>query len=411
MRYRFFIQTQMTEQNYPQLRYTPKQVTAEKKPGMDSLMNIVLDIKRDVKRVKSAIAPQNAEAMIQKHNQSSPNSPWYLNKRDPNGPAVLANLTDVNGDDIPDVIVYDKRGNPLIVNGWTTKKSEWADDLVYNTALPTRAARAQVRNQRGKSHVDAHGNEVKVYSKRDFLRDQFNPQYFGYDDATSQDLVENVGRVRLDTSYYDQNFPFYKDAVNSKRYTSTAPKNLSAYAIFKKYLFQPAFDDAAAIVETSIGRALTGPEKLKFIGKLSSKIWNQSLKSALDPHNTLTKKEFDKLKRSENGKASTMNMVRAMISAFKDNTNTHAYDGVVNFIVSEINTVVGGVRVVGANPGEYVMGPSEFNTSAAPPPAPFSDTYIDARLAAAADEDAPIDPDTPMPGFTYSTSGITYPEE
>ena len=138
---------------------------------MNSLMNIVLDIKRDVKRVKSAIAPQNAEAMIQKHNQSSPNSPWYLNKRDPNGPAVLANLTDVNGDDIPDVIVYDKRGNPLIVNGWTTKKSEWADDLVYNTALPTRAARAQVRNQRGKSHVDAHGNEVKVYSKRDFLRD------------------------------------------------------------------------------------------------------------------------------------------------------------------------------------------------------------------------------------------------
>ena len=57
------------------------------------------------------------------------------------------------------------------------------------------------------------------------------------------------------------------------------------------------------------------------------------------------------------------------------------------------------------------MGLSEFNTSAAPPPAPFSDTYIDARLAAAADEDAPIDPDTPMPGFTYSTSGITYPEE
>lgn len=149
---------------------------------------------------------------------------------------------------------------------------------------------------------------------------------------------------------------------------------------------------------------MTGPEKLKFIGKLSSKIWNQSLKSALDPHNTLTKKEFDKLKRSENGKASTMNMVRSMISAFKDNTNTHAYDGVVNFIVSEINTAVGGVRAVPNDASMYLEGnasPSQFGARPIPPP---SDTYIDARLAAAADEDTPIDPDYPMPG-------ITYPEE
>lgn len=399
MGYCFFIQTQMTQQNHPQLRYTPKQVTAEKKPGMDSLMNIVLDIKRDVKRVKSAIAPQNAEALIQKHNQSSPNSPWYLNKRDPNGPAVLANLTDVNGDDIPDVIVYDKRGNPLIVNGWTTKKSEWADDLVYNTALPTRAARAQLRNQRGKSHIDANGNEVKVYSKRDFLRDQFNPQYFTYDDATSQDLVANVGNVRLDTSFYDQNFPFYKDAVNNKRYSSKAPKSLSAYSIFKKYLFQPAFDDAAAIVETSIGRKLTGPEKLRFIGKISSTVWNQSVQSAIDPHNAFSKKDFDRHKRSDNGKATIMNMVRSMISSFKDNTNTHAYDGLVDYITNEMNDALGGVRVVGANPGEYVMGPSEFNASAPPQPAPFSDTYIDDRLAQAADEETPIDPEHPMPGY------------
>lgn len=400
MGYCFFIQTQMTQQNHPQLRYTPKQVAAEKKPGMDALMNIVLDIKRDVKRVKSAIAPQNAEAMIQKHNQSSPNSPWYLNKRDPNGPAVLANLTDVNGDDIPDVIVYDKRGNPLIVNGWTTKKSEWADDLVYNTALPTRAARAQVRNQRGKSRIDANGNEVKVYSKRDFLRDQFNPQYFTYDDATSQDLVANVGEVRLDTSYYDQHFPFYQDAVNNKRYTSTTPKSLSAYSIFKKYLFQPCFDDAAAIVETSIGRKLTGPEKLKFIGKISSAVWNQSVQSAIDPRNTLSKKDFDRYKRSDNGKAAIMNMVRDMISSFKDNTNTHAYDGLVDYITNEMNSTLGGVRVVGANPGEYVMGPSEFTTSAPPPPpAPFSDEEIDARLAQQANEETPVDSDHPMPGF------------
>ena len=150
---------------------------------------------------------------------------------------------------------------------------------------------------------------------------------------------------------------------------------------------------------------MKGPEKLRFIGKISSAIWNQSFKSTFDPRNTLTTKEFHKLKRSENGKTATINMVRSMlISAFKDNTNTNAYDAVVNFNISKINTVVGGSRVVGAHPGEYVMSPSKFNTSATTPPAPFSDSDIDARSAAVPDEDTSIDPDYPMPG-------ITYPEE
>ena len=147
---------------------------------------------------------------------------------------------------------------------------------------------------------------------------------------------------------------------------------------------------------------MKGPEKLRFIGKISSAIWNQSLKSALDPRNTHNKKEYHKLKRSENGKTTTMNMeCSRQISAFKDNTNTN---GVINFNFSEINTAVGGSRIVGAHPGEYVMGPSEFNTSATTPPAPFLDSDIDARSAAVPDEDTSIDPDYPMPG-------ITYPEE
>ena len=70
----------MNQQNRPQLRYHPKLPIKESKKGMDSLMNIVLDIKRDVKRVSKAIAPQTAAEMIQQHNQKTPTSPWYLNK-------------------------------------------------------------------------------------------------------------------------------------------------------------------------------------------------------------------------------------------------------------------------------------------------------------------------------------------
>lgn len=139
----------MNQQNRPQLRYHPKLPIKESKNGMDSLMNIVLNIKRDVKRVSKSITPQTAAEMIQQHNQKTPNAPWYLNKRNPNGPNTVDNLTDVNGDSIPDVVVYDKKGYPLFVNGWTTKKSEWADDLVYNSALPTRENRKRIRDERG----------------------------------------------------------------------------------------------------------------------------------------------------------------------------------------------------------------------------------------------------------------------
>lgn len=77
--YQLYIQNQMNQQNRPQLRYHPKLPIKESKKGMDSLMNIVLDIKR----VSKAIAPQTAAEMIQQHNQKTPTSPWYINKEKP----------------------------------------------------------------------------------------------------------------------------------------------------------------------------------------------------------------------------------------------------------------------------------------------------------------------------------------
>ena len=63
------------------------------KVGMKELQHIILDLQRDVKRVKNAISPQGAEALVAHHNAANPHSPWKLNKRNPYAPASLQNLT------------------------------------------------------------------------------------------------------------------------------------------------------------------------------------------------------------------------------------------------------------------------------------------------------------------------------
>ena len=73
--------------------------------GMNDLANIVLNMYRDIKRVTDAIAPQSAAELIRKHNEKSPDHPWYLPKSYPNGPDVIENCGDLNKDGVPDVVV------------------------------------------------------------------------------------------------------------------------------------------------------------------------------------------------------------------------------------------------------------------------------------------------------------------
>ena len=48
--------------------------------GMPDLAKIVLDLQRDIKRVKSAISPQGAEALVTRHNATVKlKSHWKLN--------------------------------------------------------------------------------------------------------------------------------------------------------------------------------------------------------------------------------------------------------------------------------------------------------------------------------------------
>ena len=94
------------------------------KIGMEELQNIVVNLYRDVKRVKKAITPQGAQAMVDKHNEKSkPSAHWKLH------------TDDINNDGVPDIIIRNQKGDPLFVNGYTTVQSDLPFQQAYSQYL------------------------------------------------------------------------------------------------------------------------------------------------------------------------------------------------------------------------------------------------------------------------------------
>ena len=178
------------------------------RPGMQDITKIVLDLQRDIKRVKNAISPQGAEAIVTSHNANSrPSAYWKLNKRDARIPASLTNLTDINNDGIPDVVISNAEGKPLFVNGYTTTASSYPVDLAYYNRYPTR------RERKGHPY-DAFKNEL------------FNVQY----DLENEDFSKrgNVSNYTVNNDYltgYDMN-----------KYHPPQPKRMSSFSRFKKFI-------------------------------------------------------------------------------------------------------------------------------------------------------------------------------
>ncbi len=101
--------------------------------GLEQLYTILVDMKRDIKKVAQANCIKSAEAYAEK-----------LSKR--TGMTHSAEMHDLNGDNIPEVIVRDVYGNPVVINGYTTTNSTWPERLqYYNTRKDT-----ELRGKNGK---------------------------------------------------------------------------------------------------------------------------------------------------------------------------------------------------------------------------------------------------------------------
>lgn len=353
---------------------------AKTKNGMAELADVILGLQSkgvkpsDIKRMVSAMSPAGAAALVAKHNRSNPNSQWSLLKKDPNGGDTLDNMVDKNNDGIPDVIVVNKDGNPMIVNGYTTTKSKWADDLVYYNAFPTRSARKAERLR----HLDENGQPVKSYGRDDYIRDQKGVRYFTYDDVTRPEQLQYLGRV---TESHPERLPQWYAA------THKAPRSQSAYDMYKKYIFGPAFDDAIARVEESSGQNIPGTQKMLLHSKLCGSTWNDQVRRELDPNHQLSQTDFDKLRKRKTVKPRLEQLVQTLAGGFKDNVNTHSYDNLVDLLVNGIQRLLNlPANAIGGN--ELHIAPLFGGVSGYGRPEPINQEFYDG-LAEMHANDAP----------------------
>jgi hypothetical protein len=161
------------------------------KLGMDDLLDIVVNLKRDVKLIKDAQSAAGAKDWIIRNGLEKH---LYVDERD------------FDGDGIPDIVVRTREGDqPYIVKGYTTDKSNYPDRYRYHTTYPLKENR-------------------KGHPMREYLEDQMIDSYSDY------------GFTRNLKPEADE----YAKRVKRAGYNAYHPRpKLSYIQAFKNFVFKP----------------------------------------------------------------------------------------------------------------------------------------------------------------------------
>ena len=232
--------------------------------GMTDLAKIVLDLQRDIKRVKNAISPQGAQELINSHNANSrPSAYWKLNKRNPQGPSTLDNLTDINNDGVPDVVITNANNQPIFVNGYTTTSSNYPMELAYYNKYPTRAER------KGKT-LDA------------FTKELYNVTY----DLDNEDFHKRGDVV----SFQPRND--YLQGYDANKFHLTQPKRMTSFNRFKKFIANPVLEQLLKQLD------VPASAKLAITSKACAAAWNALVLTPIyQKYNAKTESEKNKIKK------------------------------------------------------------------------------------------------------------------
>ena len=234
--------------------------------GMPDLANIVLGLQRDIQRVKKAISPRGAEAIVNSHNATAkPSAHWKLNKRNPEAPASLANLTDYNNDGVPDVVITNASNQPLFVNGYTTTNSTYPIDLAYYNQYPTRA--------------DRRGHPLN-----EFKKDLYNVKY-----VEQSDDFRKVGDVLSSEPRLD-----YLSGYELNTYHLPPPKRMSSFNRFKKFVL-PQY------INSVLDQFHVPPAgRLALSSKAAAHAWNQFILNPIfEKYNAQTAADQNKIKKKQ----------------------------------------------------------------------------------------------------------------
>jgi hypothetical protein len=214
---RLNLQEQIAEINYRRDNPTPKAPPRQRRlpekntQALQSLFNVVADLKQDVRLIKDAQSKAGAEDWIQRNGLED---------------HLFVDDRDIDGDNVPDIIVRRRAANPqdrtpYIIKGYTTDPSKYPLKNKYYSQYPLAADRVG-------------------HSYQDFL---------------DYELVQGYG----DHGYTRNIKPEYQKVIEDSRakgYGIRQPrKNLTNNQVFKHFIMKPLMNVYREVLKTEFPNA------------------------------------------------------------------------------------------------------------------------------------------------------------
>ena len=232
---------------------------------MNALWDIVLDNKKDIKRRRKAMTLAGAQDIVNKRNAANPNSqPWSVSDED------------VNGDNIPDIIIKNGSNHPIIINGYTTAKSDWPARFHFYTDYDA-AARKQYRNEHGGKSIT-----VPIY-----LKEKLNYNY-------NNDLNGNPHHLGEMTGY---TMPEAWRDYKLDGYSFVKEKRKNAFARFRDYVVSHVVEDVINALRTQNILDITPKFKARLIMMATSKLWKHYILNTVAQKRHFTSTESEEFKK------------------------------------------------------------------------------------------------------------------
>ena len=218
--------------------------------NMLTLSKLILDLKKDVKKIREAQTFNGAKRYVDKHNEGKQEKYKW-------GVAV----EDINQDGFDDIIIHDQNKRAKVVNGWTVTqqdplKAKYQQYIQDNFGYGIQRKRTRARDP----------NAIKSYDKwlKEHIVATYDPNH-PFDTPRvdySQEAQPWINAI------HNANEKFFRDTGVNNIYKPHKPRRKTANQVFTQFVIKPIYNQIIERIRT--GDELNGPSRAKFIKAVAS---------------------------------------------------------------------------------------------------------------------------------------------
>ena len=194
---------------------------------MQQLGQVVLDAKKDIKFHRGAENRIGAAKFARQHN------------------LTLGPVEDINGDGVNDVVLYDKNGNPVLINGYGVTPSKLPYREVFDIRYPKRSDKARIGGYSGFMNK-LRRNEIEDLDYKKFVQ-SIKPGYAKLSSLKDREPTRYntiIGKIRKALSNGIEDYLRGIDALRTYSWiVSRFPYMKACSVIYNDTIYKPLWND------------------------------------------------------------------------------------------------------------------------------------------------------------------------